>query len=72
MGDIADAMIDGELCEGCGVYLEGEPPGHPRRCGDCQPPNPDKAPCPVCRKKIKLVGLADHMMAKHLGHRNKS
>lgn len=22
MGDIADAMINGELCAGCGVYLE--------------------------------------------------
>ena len=40
MGDVADMMIDGTLCEGCGVYLEGEykdgePWGFPRLCGDC-------------------------------------
>ena len=36
MGEIADMMLDGTLCEGCGVYLEGEPTGYPRYCsGAC-------------------------------------
>lgn len=32
MGDIADAMLNGELCEGCGTYMEGEPTGFPSYC----------------------------------------
>ena len=36
MGDIADMMLDGTLCEGCGVYLEGEGDGFPRYCPDCE------------------------------------
>lgn len=32
MGDIADAMINGEMCEMCGVPLEGEAYGIPRYC----------------------------------------
>lgn len=35
MGDIADAMLDGILCEICGVYL-GEEVGYPRRCEGCK------------------------------------
>lgn len=34
MGDIADAMLDGTLCEGCGTYMEGESEGFPRYCSD--------------------------------------
>lgn len=42
MGEIADAILDGTLCEGCGEVfddvIEGrEPPGHPRRCPTCGP-----------------------------------
>lgn len=45
MGDIADMMLDGTLCECCGVLMEDliddasdeleDAPGHPRRCADC-------------------------------------
>lgn len=35
MGEIADLMIDGEICEGCGCELDGEAPGFPRRCAGC-------------------------------------
>lgn len=41
MGDIADAMLDGTLCETCGILMEdmteegAEPPGYPRQCADC-------------------------------------
>ena len=34
MGDIADMMLEGDLCEGCGVALEGEGEGFPRYCSD--------------------------------------
>lgn len=39
MGEIAEMMLDGTLCEGCGVLMlkEGqEPPGYPCRCADCK------------------------------------
>jgi hypothetical protein len=34
MGDIADMMLDGILCEGCGEYI-GAPTGYPMRCSGC-------------------------------------
>jgi len=46
MGDIADMMQEGILCETCGVLMddfcgegevsEDEIPGYPRRCDDCE------------------------------------
>lgn len=36
MGDIADMMLDGILCEQCGVYLHSDGPGYPVRCGSCK------------------------------------
>lgn len=36
MGEIADDMIDGLVCEECGKYLPGTPPGHPRLCFECE------------------------------------
>lgn len=45
MGEIADMMLDGTLCEGCGELMDGlvndtdeldEAPGHPRRCAACE------------------------------------
>ncbi len=46
MGEIADMILDGTLCQECGglVYDEGDPnealeeevsPGYPRTCYDC-------------------------------------
>lgn len=34
MGEIASMMLDGELCEACGVYLDGYAPGFPRYCSE--------------------------------------
>ena len=35
MGENADMMLDGILCEGCGVYIDDEDGGYPRLCGSC-------------------------------------
>lgn len=35
MGEIADMMIDGELCERCGMFIDDEAEGFPRLCADC-------------------------------------
>ena len=36
MGEIADSMLDGTLCEECGVYI-ATACGFPRKCDDCKP-----------------------------------
>ena len=89
MGDIADMMLDGTLCEGCGVFM-GEDVGFPRLCGSCakdrrtagrairstglggfqdigeRPPPPiAKVKCPLCNRKVKHNGLADHQRDAH-------
>lgn len=35
MGEIADMMLDGDLCEGCGEYL-GDGEGYARKCVGCR------------------------------------
>jgi hypothetical protein len=45
MGEIADMMLDGTMCQGCGEFLhdtaDGFPgadgPGYPMYCSACQP-----------------------------------
>ena len=80
MGEYADMMLDGTMCEGCGVYL-GPAVGYPRYCPSCakdlpgdhfQSPKyktrqqtPPKVKCPTCGKKVKAAGLADHMRDAH-------
>jgi hypothetical protein len=34
MGDIADAILDGDLCQVCGEYME-DGDGFPRTCAGC-------------------------------------
>lgn len=36
MGDISEMMLDGTLCESCGVYIDDNPQGVPRKCSDCK------------------------------------
>ncbi len=68
MGDIADAMIDGTLCEQCGSFI-GAGEGFPRNCG-CDTSaaaysEGAKTACPFCEKRVKIVGLDQHIDAKH-------
>lgn len=79
MGDIADMMLDGTLCEGCGVYLDDSMGDFPQRCASCQEDDgladitrgalelaaSMKVPCPTCSKRVKQTGLKDHMRDKH-------
>lgn len=72
MGDIADMMLDGTLCEGCGASLIGPAPGYPRYCSkqcrkDRAPavPKATKIPCRVCGKRVKASGMHDHMRDAH-------
>lgn len=45
MGEIADMMLEGLLCEGCGEAFDdvvdgADAPGFPRRCPTCSPITP--------------------------------
>jgi tRNA(Ile2) C34 agmatinyltransferase TiaS len=42
MGDIADLMLNGDICDQCGVELEGEGMGFPRRCTGCGGKTPEE------------------------------
>ena len=35
MGEIAEMMLDGTLCQVCGGIIDGDTPGYPRYCEDC-------------------------------------
>lgn len=78
MGEIADMMLDGTLCAGCGELLEAGD-GFPRRCAACehdaelsdidqgslQIAAQTHKTCRKCGKRVKWDGLNDHMRAKH-------
>lgn len=75
MGDIADMMLEGAMCEQCGEYL-GEGDGYPRLCGSCsqrpgnryrldEEPRKPKVPCSKCGRRVTEAGMADHMRDKH-------
>ena len=46
MGDVADMMMDGTLCEGCGEFIDDDPPGYPRKCRDCKKDDKKDKPKP--------------------------
>ncbi|MCC8963724.1 hypothetical protein H8A95_15750 [Bradyrhizobium sp. Pear76] len=35
MGEIAEMMLEGILCEGCGELIDEDGVGHPQRCSSC-------------------------------------
>lgn len=38
MGEIAEMMLDGTMCAGCGEWMGDEGDGFPRYCAACRPP----------------------------------
>ena len=77
MGEIADMMLDGTLCEGCGEYI-GSDAGYPQYCSDeCaadrgalvyKTPTPDGKPfrCNDCFRRFGSdEARAQHRRDKH-------
>lgn len=69
MGEIADLMINGDICEQCGEEL-GQGDGYARLCAACsqenaKPQQPEKVACPKCGKRVKAIGLAQHQRDAH-------
>ena len=77
MGDIAEMMLDGTMCECCGVFLHGPALGYPRYCSkQCAkdrggredfPKQTLRTRCIQCGKTVKAAGLRDHMRDVHKG-----
>lgn len=71
MGSIADMMLEGMLCEGCGISLAGPAPGYPRYCKHCTRDRHPYAPigakvkCHRCGKRVKKAFLDNHMKDAH-------
>lgn len=83
MGEVAEMMIDGTLCQGCGIFLNESAPGHPCHCYECaaegkadnkarrisehhkQQAAQKKIPCEKCGRRVKVVGMADHIRDSH-------
>ena len=54
MGEAAEDILDGTVCECCGEFFDDiingeEQPGFPRRCRSCEPPRKPRA----CRRQHK-------------------
>jgi hypothetical protein len=61
-------MLDGTLCEGCGVHMEGDGYGVPRRCDACSDPDAliTLLKCNHCSKQFTTAtGREQHCQAKH-------
>lgn len=76
MGEIADMMLDGTMCQVCGVWMDdgNDGPGFPQTCSCCRSydrrervreKGQVKVPCPTCGRKVKAVGLKDHQRDAH-------
>jgi hypothetical protein len=35
MGEIAEMILEGVICQYCGTLIDGEETGYPRTCNDC-------------------------------------
>ena len=76
MGEIAEMMLDGTLCEQCGTFI-GEPCEHPRLCNSCDGENKKQAfvirgrkngskmQCQKCGKWVTVVGMGNHLKDAH-------
>lgn len=73
MGEIADMILDGTLCQECGAFI-GEAVDYPRSCNSCGGTHSGgylrtkviaRTNCPICNKRVKKAGLADHMRDVH-------
>jgi hypothetical protein len=68
MGDIADSMLEGDVCAGCGGFIDDQGgDGFPRYCcAECDPDGEDKESEQRARSEHKKImqNLADKLNAK--------
>lgn len=74
MGEIADMMLDGTLCQGCGVYIGADFPSYCDGCRaeEARERQPQPAPtkqigCGKCSRRFDSKAARDqHYSDKHL------
>jgi len=68
MGEIAEMMLDGTMCQQCGVYLDDDGDGIPAYCSSCAPredkPKPT-GPFFALKHKGHLAGLNQFLAGIH-------
>lgn len=75
MDELADQIVDGEVCMEC-LCPDGGPKGYAFTCGECggEEEKPeynsdvklsDKMNCPLCGKRVKTNGLSLHARDAH-------
>jgi hypothetical protein len=61
MGEVADMVLDGTLCQKCGALVDEEAPGFPRDCADCRRDHNKargiRGPDPISKKKLRTLRL---------------
>ena len=67
MGDVADMVLEGLFCEGCGAFM-GNECGYPRRCEECQK---DVLHDAMSRKARELTGATARRRKHGRKKRNK-
>lgn len=68
MGNVSEMKAAGTICDDCGATLDGEAPGHPRKCAQCSgKPGPvvRRERCQLCQRMIRATGLQDHLRDAH-------
>lgn len=73
MGEIADMMLEGLLDEETGEYIGeanlgvygAEAPGFPISYEREAAPEKERADCPICGRRVKAVGLHQHVQDSH-------
>lgn len=64
MGEIAEMMLDGTMCAGCGEWLEKEPMGFPDYCFSCRPRKSKGSLSGGGRSKPSFVPLPEKQMGR--------
>lgn len=78
MGEIADMMLECDLCGGCSGYIPGKGQGFQRFCADCKrdgreqvvakpkhPVAPWNTKCDLCGKTVRKLGVTQHKKDVH-------
>jgi len=83
-GEIAEMMLNGTMCQGCGEFLHdgADGPGYPGFCAGCAPDEDlsaehapsggqsakKKAFCPLCSKRFKTAHACFQHISDKHGH----
>lgn len=71
MGEYADMILEGDVCQVCMCALDGSLGEFPQTCRECASAErreksiAQKVACKTCGKRVKLAGVNDHMRVVH-------